>query len=278
MKVLVTGSEGYIGKHLCAILKNLDIELYKLDLNIPDGVNHYQCDIRNGEDLKGAYNFVFDAVIHLAALVRVGESVNYPTMYYDTNINGTINVIKNICCSNFIFASTGAASNPLSPYGFSKRVAEDIVAEKCKKFTSFRFYNVTGTNGFPATNPDGLFYNLTKAVETKKFYLHGDDYNTKDGTCVREYIHVIDVCRALIKAIYKPSNKIENLAYNDPRTVKEIIDVFKNVNEVDFDVITLPRRDGDIEAMYLPNPSDYMVRNYTYEEMMRMNHGKVSVF
>ena len=209
-------------------------------------------------------------MIHLAALVRVGESVQRPTLYYDTNINGTLNVIRKIKYKNFIFASTGAATNPLSPYGLSKRVAEDIVAEQCKQFTIFRFYNVTGTGGFPATNPDGLFYNLTQAIETKKIHLYGTKYNTKDGTCVREYIHVNDVCDALIRAIDTPTNGVENLAYNDTRTVKEIVNIFKEVNNVDFDVIYKDARPGDLESMYIPDPSKFMVRNYTYEQMLKL--------
>jgi UDP-glucose 4-epimerase len=272
MKILVTGSEGYIGKHLCAKLVNLGHEVHKLDYDIKFDLHQYDYDIRGAEELQyGITAFhTYDAVIHLAALVRVGESVHYPTLYYDTNINGTLNVIQRIKYKNFIFASTGAASNPLSPYGLSKRVAEDIVAEQCKHFTTFRFYNVTGTGGFPATNPDGLFYNLTQAIETRKFHLHGTDYNTKDGTCVREYIHVNDVCDALIRAIDTPTNSVENLAYNDTRTVKEIVNIFKEVNNVDFDVIYKDARPGDLEAMYLPNPSKFMVRNYTYEQMLKL--------
>ena len=272
MKILVTGSEGYIGKHLCAKLVNLGHEVHKLDYDIKFDLHQYDYDIRGAQELQyGVTSFhTYDAVIHLAALVRVGESVHYPTLYYDTNINGTLNVIQRIKYKNFIFASTGAASNPLSPYGLSKRVAEDIVAEQCKHFTTFRFYNVTGTGGFPATNPDGLFYNLTQAIETRKFHLHGKDYNTKDGTCVREYIHVNDVCDALIRAIDTPTNSVENLAYNDTRTVKEIVNIFKEVNNVDFDVIYKDARPGDLESMYLPDPSKFMVRNYTYEQMLKL--------
>jgi UDP-glucose 4-epimerase len=272
VKILVTGSNGYIGRHLCAMLEEKNYEVHKLDYDINPDLRQYIYDIRDAKELKnGGTSFhTYDAVIHLAALVRVGESVHYPTLYYDTNINGTLNVIQRIKYKNFIFASTGAASNPLSPYGLSKRVAEDIVAEQCKHFTTFRFYNVTGTGGFPATNPDGLFYNLTQAIETRKFHLHGTDYNTKDGTCVREYIHVNDVCDALIRAIDTPTNGVENLAYNDTRTVKEIVNIFKEVNNVDFDVIYKDVRPGDLESMYLPDPSKFMVRNYTYEQMLKL--------
>lgn len=274
MKILVTGSEGYIGKHLCQILEKHDIQLYRLDWSNSRHKEKFACsDIRTVKDYYltlSDFPDKFDAVIHLAALVRVGQSVQEPSYYYDVNINGTINLLREVKFDNFIFASTGAASDPKSPYGLSKRVCEDIIAEKCPTFTNFRFYNVTGTDGFPATNPDGLFYNLTQATKTGKFDLYGTNYNTKDGTCVREYIHVNDVCMALMKAIDRPTNSIENLAYNDTRTVKEIVNIFKETNNVDFEVIYKDARPGDLEAMYLPNPSKLMVRNYTYEQMLKL--------
>jgi UDP-glucose 4-epimerase len=132
---------------------------------------------------------------------------------------------------------------------------------------------VTGSEGFEPTNPDGLFYNLIKSLETGKFTIYGDDYNTKDGTAVREYVHVMDICRALVEAIDTPStNRIENLAYNDTRTVKEIADIFFKVNNVDCIVDYAPRREGDLEAMYLKNPSPFMKRSYTYEEMLKWHY------
>lgn len=270
-KILVTGSQGYIGQHLCALLEKQGFDVHRLDYNCFPGDRSYSVDIRS-EDMVRFSDVVkhnFEAVIHLAALVRVGESVHYPTMYYDTNINGTLNVLKHLNYDNFVFASTGAAASPGSPYGYSKRCAEDIVKEWAPVHTIFRFYNVTGSEGFPATNPDGLFYNLTKAVETGTFDLYGTNWNTKDGTCVREYIHVMDICHAIVKAVDVYTNDIENLAYNDTRTVKEIVNIFKEVNGVDFQVIYKDARPGDLEAMYLPNPSKLMTRNYSYEQMMK---------
>lgn len=278
MKVLVTGSAGYIGQHLCRMLADTrkDIEVHKFDIDEVDGDFSHKADVRVPACLTrlATKGIQFDTVIHLAALVRVGESVENPTEYYETNITGTINVLRNIESRNFIFASTGAAVDPGSPYGFSKRVAEDVVMEHCikqnKDSTIFRFYNVIGTDGFAATNPDGLFYNLVRAPKIGTFKLYGTDYETKDGSCVREYVHVNDICRALIKAIGRPANSIENLAYGDTRTVKEIIDIFKQTNDVEFQVIDLPRRQGDLEACYLPNPSAYMERNYSYEQMLKI--------
>lgn len=274
MNILVTGSEGYIGKHLCSLLNEIEgMNVYTLDCKKDKPGKHLCDDVRYVKSLTlsfADFPLHFDTVIHLAALVRVGESVQKPMEYYDVNLNGTLNLLREIEYDNFVFASTGAAADPKSPYGLSKRVCEDYVRALAPIHTIFRFYNVTGTEGFPATNPDGLFYNLTEATKTGQFELYGTNYNTKDGTCVREYIHVMDVCRALIRAIYNPTNNVENLAYNDTRTVKEIINIFKEVNKVDFDVIYKDARPGDLEAMYLPNPSKLMVRNYTYEQMLKL--------
>lgn len=266
-RVLITGHKGYIGQHLRKMITNTrpDIELCGIDIND----EHYR-DIRTVKQYyRDGEVLDFHTIIHLAALVRVGESVNHPTQYYDVNVNGTLNILTQFRHHNFIFASTGAASNPDSPYGFSKRIAEDIVKEKAYDYTIFRFYNVIGSDGFEPTNPDGLFYNL-KHNNTGTYNIYGNDYNTKDGTCVREYVHVNDICAAIIKAIDEPSNSIENLAYGDTRTVKEIVEIFCDVNGYDKPTFNyLPRRKGDLEACYLDKPSLYMNRHYSYNEMLK---------
>lgn len=267
--VLITGDMGYIGSHLKQMIQKT-----RTDINVQG------FDFFSGEDIKIAscfYKNVFDiewdVIVHLAALVKVGESVKHPISYYQTNVKGTINALQFLNYNHFIFASTGAASNPTSPYGYSKLMAEHCVQEHCitnnLDHTIFRFYNVIGQDGFNPTNEDGLFYKLKQACHTKEFELYGTNYKTKDGTCVREYIHVNDICKSIIKAIDEPSNSIENLAYGDTRTVKEIINIFKEVNNVNFQIKEMPRRKGDLEACYLPNPSFYMNRNYSYEQMLK---------
>ena len=277
-KVLITGYKGYIGQHLCKLIRNTrpDIELFGIDKTAK-----FVCygDINSDNNHLFDSQSPYDTVIHLAALVRVGESVDNPIDYYETNVNGTLRMLRVMDChkTNFIFASTGAAENPVSPYALSKRMAETLVKQKVKfynntsNYTIFRFYNVIGTEGFPPTNPEGLMLNLLNAKETGKFTIFGNDYNTKDGTCVREYVHVNDICRSIIKAIDNPSNTIENLAYGDTRTVKEIVETFCDVNGKDKPEIKyLPRRAGDLEACYLEKPSKYMVQNYSYEEMLKL--------
>lgn len=268
-KILITGNSGYIGSHLTKMLEGF--EIYGLDIQDPKiKCNHFfKIDITTNFN----WGIEFDAVIHLAAKVNVGESVNRPRLYYETNTFGTLNLLNKIKTKNFIFASTGAAAGLESPYGISKKAAEEIVEEHCRKndidFTIFRFYNVIGSDGIPPTNIDGLFYNLINAVDTKQFRLFGNDYNTIDGSCIRDYVHVNEICHALKTAIDKPSFNIENLGHGKGHSVKQIIDIFKKVNNVNFNVIDAPRRAGDLEYSVLDNPSKYMKQLYSIEELLQ---------
>lgn len=272
-KVLITGNSGYIGSHLTNLLKD-EYEVYGLDINsnqIPVVYQH-NIDIRKLFVLEDE----FDAVIHLAALVNVGESEQMPIQYYITNLNGTMNIINKIKTKNFIFASTGAAQDCESAYGVSKRAAEDVVREYCTQhkkqdYTIFRFYNVIGTTVAKPTNPDGLFYNLMKARETGTFTIYGNDYpNTSDGTCVRDYVHVEEICHALREAIEKPANQIECLGHGVGYTVREMANLFQKVNDCDFDIVKGPRRKGDIEYYVLEDVSPYMKNLYTIEDLLRV--------
>jgi len=272
-KILITGCSGYIGSHLIKMLAD-KYEVHGLDINIPqaDGLREfYQHDIRKLIDLS----IEFDAIIHLAALVNVGESEQIPIQYYITNLNGTMNVINKIKTKNFIFASTGAAEGCASAYGISKRAAEDVVREYCTQhrptpYTIFRFYNVIGSDGFAPTNPDGLMHNLMQAKDKGEFTIFGTDYNTFDGTCIRDYVHVNEICDALHTAIEKPSNQIESLGHGIGRSVRQIVDLYKKVNDADFDVKHGPRRKGDLTISVLDNVSPYMKELYSLEEILKV--------
>jgi UDP-glucose 4-epimerase len=273
-KILITGNSGYIGSHLTNLLKD-KYEIYGLDIVDPQvPVWHKKSDIR--VPFKMEISNKFDCVIHLAALVNVGDSEKNPYNYYNTNLNGTMNVLNAVKTHNFIFASTGAAVQCESAYGISKRAAEDCVSEYCNKnninYTMFRFYNVIGSQGIKPTNPDGLFYNLIKAIDTGSFTLYGRDYDTPDGTCIRDYIHVMEICNAIKKAIENPSNNIENLGHGVGTSVSEIITLFKSVNKVDFDIVDGPRRKGDIESSVLDNPSTYLDKAYTINDLLKVDN------
>lgn len=279
-KVLITGCSGYIGSHLCKLLEN-EYEVHGLDIRPPQHpVSKFiEQDINRIFSVEDEY----DAVIHLAALVNVSESERVPIPYYITNLNGTMNVINKIKTKNFIFASTGAAEGCASAYGISKRAAEDVVRDyftnhRPTPYTIFRFYNVIGTSGYPPTNPDGLMYNLMLSDETRNFTIYGNDYETPDGTCIRDYVHVDEICHALKMAIEQSSNKIECLGHGVGYSVKEIFDIFLKVNE-DYlyrnnsDTILQkigPRRKGDIPCSVLEDVSPYMKNLYSIEELLKI--------
>lgn len=273
-KILITGNSGYIGSHLSQILlKNTNLEIHGLDKMFPQVELHKQWIQNICNDSDWNFNEEYECVIHLAAEVAVGRSVYNPTLYYLTNTLGTLNVLKKIKTKRFVFASTGSAAGLGSPYGISKRMAEDIVDQYCQEnkipFTTFRFYNVVGKDGIEPTNPDGLFYSLMTAEKTGTFTLFGDDYNTRDGSCVRDYTHVNEICHAVINGITESTNQIENLGHGVGTTVKEMIEIYKKVNNCNFDVVIGPRRLGDLEISVLDNPSKFMKKLYSIDQLLR---------
>lgn len=276
-KILITGCSGYIGSHLCKLLEN-EYEIHGLDIKEPQVPvkKFYQVDINRLFTISDQTE-PYDAVIHLAALVNVSESERMPMMYYFTNLNGTTNVMNKVPTKNFIFASTGLADYCTDAYGISKRAAEDCVREMCTvhkptDYTIFRFYNVIGSDyGIKPTNPDGLMYNLMKARDTGSFTIFGTDYQESwDGTAIRDYVHVMEICHSLKLAIEKPSNKIESLGHGIGVTVREMVEIFQQVNKCKFVVSEGARRPGDLPVNVLKDVSPYMVILYTIDQLLKI--------
>jgi UDP-glucose 4-epimerase len=273
-KILITGNSGYIGSHLCKMLGD-EYEIVGFDIKDPQVKvsRHFYRDIKDSITLKKEH---FDAVIHLAAVVNVGESQKTPTNYYLTNFIGSLNLLTWVDTDNFIFASTGAAEKCESAYGTSKKAAEDCIKEMCTyrniPYTIFRFYNVIGSDGFEPTNIDGLMYNLLRAKDTGKFTIFGNDYTESwDGTCVRDYVHVNEICDALRTAIEKSSNSIECLGHGVGYTVKEMVNLFEVVNNRSIDIKYGPRREGDIPCSVLENVSPYMKNLYDIKDLLKID-------
>ena len=279
-KVLVTGSSGYIGQHLCLWLaKNYHVTGLDKRGHGTGCHEFIQQDILDSKHIDGEY----DAVIHLAALVQVGGGQKAMMDYYRTNVVGTMNVLERIDYRQFIFASTCQAYGP-HVYGTTKSIGERMIRQyselNAKNYTIFRFGNVIGSAGYAPTNTDGLMYNLMMALETGTFNLYGTDYATKDGTALRDYLHVAEVCYAIEKAIERPScvpaaeiqPLYEYLGHKEEVTEKQCIDALKKANNCDFEVVVKPRREGDVGVINVDYQiSPYMPQNvYTLEHMMKL--------
>lgn len=282
--ILITGGAGYIGKHLATFLISRGYKVDVIDRKPDDGdlseyANYIQQDILDNKRIEAEY----DTVVHLAALVQVGGGQKAAMDYYRTNVVGTMNMLERVQYDNFIFASTCQVDGA-HVYGHTKHIAEGIVRQYCslndKKHTIFRFGNVIGRDyDYQPTNHDGLMYNLIQAKETGTFNLYGDDYNTIDGTAERDYIHVIEICYAIEKAIQRPScvpaaeiqPMYEYLGHGKLYSVNECIGAFKAANECDFGVVVKPRRNGDKESSTVYEVSAYMPLNvFTLEAMMEI--------
>ena len=260
--------------------KIVKINFYKINL----------LDINLLDDLFKKNNF--DIVIHFAGLKSVGESVKKPIMYFKNNINITLNLIEvmeKYNCYNLIFSSSttvyGDSKSPLTedsntgigisnPYGRTKHMIELIlkdlsISSKKWKITSLRYFNPVGADksGLIGEDPNGVpnnlmpyllkvavQNNLNKFIDERysKLNVFGNNYNTKDGTCVRDYIHVTDLALGHIAAIKKLKYGFNcyNLGTGKGYTVLEIINTFKNVNSVKLPYQIVDKRDGDLYETY----------------------------
>jgi UDP-glucose 4-epimerase len=278
MEILVTGCNGYIGAYVTKELSQRGHNVFGLDFKKGHKIDNYSkkvwdSDIRHPQDWQNSLKEKnWDAICHLAALISVGESVAKPTDYYQTNWGGTVNLLENLKYKHFIFASTGAASEASSPYGISKIAAEHSVAELAQNRTILRFYNVVGEEEFTMTNPDGLFMQLKKAQKTGSFTIFGGDYpNTKDGTAVRDYIHVKDIANAIGNCVDSEAanTAFECLGYGESTTVREFVQAFIKANHADFQVKIGAKREGDVEISEVPFVSKYMEKNYSIEDLVK---------
>jgi UDP-glucose 4-epimerase len=114
-------------------------------------------------------------------------------------------------------------------------------------------------------------YNLMNAKDRGEFTIYGNDYNTPDGTCIRDYVHVMEICNAIELAVEKPANGLENLGHGIGKTVKDMVELYKIVNNVDFTVKYGPRRKGDAAVSVLDNPSTYMKHLYDLKDLLKVS-------
>ena len=246
----------------------------------------YECDLLDKEALKKVFEQnKIDAVIHFAAFSQVGESVTNPQKYYINNVGGTLNLLSLMLeykVKNIVFSSTAATYGepeyipidekhpqvPINPYGQSKLIIEKILDDYDKayglKSVRLRYFNVAGADSQarvgewhePETH---LIPNILKSTfsDGKVFEMYGNDYKTKDGTCVRDYINVEDLIDAHLLALEYLNNDGKtdffNLGTNDGNTVKEVFEVCEKVTEKNIAVKQMPKREGDPAVLVADN-------------------------
>jgi len=289
LKVLVTGGAGYIGSHVVLMLANAGHDVLVYD-NLSTGnawavlagelVVGDLADLPNLESVVA--RFQPDAVMHFAASIEVGESVDNPLKYYRNNtVNalGLLEVLRKHRVDSFIFSSTAAVYGepqqspidesmplaPINPYGASKMMTERFLADLAAadnnfRYVSLRYFNVAGADhqgriGQSYKNPTHL---ITRALKTasgqfEQLQIYGTDYPTPDGTCIRDYIHVEDLAAAHLLALEylagRGGSNVFNCGYGHGYSVREVVDMAKQVTAIDFPVVETARRAGDPPAL-----------------------------
>lgn len=275
MQVLVTGATGYIGSHVCKSLKEHGHEVTGWDINIHGEYNDVSsyCDYFEYRDVTKDVRGDYDAVVHLAGRSVVPQSMKEPTEYYRVNVMGTANIIDHISTDHIIFASTSSAWEMASPYARSKVAAEDVIKEKADGYTIFRFFNVSGTNrinrqlGFPTHLIRVAAMVAAEKLEYVEVY--GTDYPTRDGTCIRDYIHVVDLADSIVHAVeHGPINTpYECLGSNSGFSVLEVLDVMERVTGKKLNKVMSSRRNGDAVSSVVDNLSSLCKLSKTIEDM-----------
>ena len=285
MNVLVCGGAGYIGSHTVYELIERGHSVVVVDSLIKghkaavhNDAKFYLGDIRDEEFMDRVFKENnIDAVIDFAAFSLVGESVNEPFKYYENNVYGTLKLLETMeraGVKKIVFSSTAATygependiivesdkTNPTNPYGETKLTVEKMLkwADNAYgiKFVALRYFNAAGAHisgkigedHSPETHLIPIILQ-TALGQREKMFIFGDDYDTPDGTCVRDYIHVTDLADAHIKALEKlfktNESGIYNLGNGKGFSVKEVIEKAKKVTGKDFKVEIEARRNGD---------------------------------
>lgn len=290
MKILVTGGAGYIGGFTVKSLLDKNHNVTVLD-NLERGHREvidkravfFKGDITSNKDLEELFtNNSFEAVIHFAGLISVGESEEKPEIYFNNNVVGSKNLFETAIntgkVNKFIFSSSAAVygnplkvpisedhpKNPTSEYGKNKEDVEDILVKINKdnphvSFAALRYFNAAGAalDGSLGEqhNPEThIIPNIIKSALTGvPFNLFGDDYKTKDGTCIRDYIHVLDLVDAHILSLEalenNPGTYFYNVGTGNGHSNKEVIEMVKKISGKNFDIKISPRRPGDADEL-----------------------------
>lgn len=287
-RVLVCGGAGYIGSHMVRLLREAGHEVVVFD-NLSQGHEAALCgaalwrgDLLNPDDLRAVFAaHQIDAVIHFAALIAVGESVAEPGLYYRNNVTGALNLLsamREAGVERIVFSSTAAVFGnpvtaridethplaPINPYGWSKRMVEQMLADMAEahglRSVALRYFNAAGAHPDatigeahePETHLIPLAL-LTALGLREKLSAFGADYDTRDGTCVRDYIHVLDLAEAHLLALdhmdRAPGAHAFNLGNGAGFTTLEVIETARRLSNRPIPFEMAPRRAGDAAAL-----------------------------
>ena len=279
MKILVVGGAGYIGSICAEVLLNEHHEVGIFD-NLTEGhraavdrrATFFEGDLTDRATIKKALSeFKPEAVMHFAANALVGESMENPSKYFRNNVGNGVNLLDamvELGVRNLIFSSTCATfgppdrlpideslpQRPINPYGESKLMFEKVLRWYNEihgiKFVSLRYFNAAGASenlGEDHRTETHLIPNMLKVALGQKPHveIYGTDYDTPDGTCVRDYIHILDLARAHILALTAPKSEFYNLGTGGGSSVREVIDAGLKITGKNIPVVEKPRRPGD---------------------------------
>jgi len=288
MKILVTGGAGYIGSFMVKRLISRGDEVHVIDSlerghkdAIDSEAIFHQMNLMDWDEVGQVFSSnQFDAVIHFAGYISVEESSRNPGLYFYNNTSGSLEIIKQCNRNNvksFIFSSTAAVygnpikipipedhpTNPVNPYGESKLMVEKILSWFNKinglSYTCLRYFNASGAaiDGSLGEAHDPEIHIIPKAIEAalsnNEFKMFGTDYQTQDGTCVRDYIHVLDLVEAHILALEKlvkdKGGYIYNVGTGKGYSNKEVVEMVKKISGINFPIVELERRSGDADSL-----------------------------
>jgi len=286
MRILVTGATGYIGAHVVKALHDNGHEVSATDYNMEQNDVEKYAEVSNWDIRNPARRFSYDKydkVVHIAAMTKVPNSVKEPYNYYLTNVMGTKHVIDHANANHFVYCSTGSAFEPsANPYAATKHGGELITKQFCPNYSLVRFYNVSGNDGFLKYDED-VSHLIRKAArvansvkyrsndkESRHMNLYGTDFDTRDGTCIRNYTHIKDIVDGVVRITEADAtNQVECLGSPKGVSVLEVIDTMKKVSGIDFTVNIAGRRDGDIAVSTVPDESKFFTETKTLEDMCR---------
>ena len=285
--VVVTGGSGFIGSNVCRVLADSGYNVVNIDKSkrLLEGVTQYPFEVDN-KQVNGILKLLKpDVVIHIAANNSVPASMKDPATTYTQNVYQTISLLNNCAdagVKNFIFASSSSvygtsqqdngmfkeddSLSPVNPYGRSKMTCEQIIEDYALtndfNFVNLRLFNVAGSaNGRYGYQKDPLVHVLPiltrKAMENEGFEIHGDDYDTVDGTNMRDYTHVSDVARAFLSAVNYLDDGNEsatlNIGSSNPVSTKQLVELVAKELDTDIDTSITPRRPGDMVGTFADN-------------------------